>query len=69
MSNGTERRGGCVRRQRSIHHVHYDLRRRDEDMAKPLVLPTCSLQVYDTQVAGHKSVEDTKYLGMFWFGK
>ncbi|KAG6451114.1 hypothetical protein O3G_MSEX006971 [Manduca sexta] len=64
MSNGTERRGGCVRRQRSIHHVHYDLRRRDEDMAKPLVLPTCSLQVYDTQVAGHKSVEDTKYLGL-----
>ena len=62
-----------IRRQRSIYQVHYSIKRQDNEMtAKPLQLPTSSLEIqaYSLQVAGHRNTGDTKYLGeifiFFW---
>ncbi|KAJ8714816.1 hypothetical protein PYW08_004797 [Mythimna loreyi] len=56
-----------VRRQRSIYQVHYSIKRQDSEMtARPLVQPSSppQIQAYALQVAGHRSTEDTKYLGL-----
>ncbi|CAH2232380.1 jg15318 [Pararge aegeria aegeria] len=56
-----------LRRQRSIYQVHYNLRRQDEVMAKPLAMPSAPLEVqaYELQVAGHRNDKsDKKFLGL-----
>lgn len=65
VSNETKRRN--LRRLRSIYQVHYNIKRKDDEvMAKPLAMPTTPLEIqaYSLQVAGHRKTEDTKYLGL-----
>jgi hypothetical protein len=53
-----------VRQQRSLCEVHYNLRPRSGDMARPLVLPSgLDVQAFHLQVAGHQNNDNTKYSG------
>nr|XP_034834617.1 inositol polyphosphate multikinase [Maniola hyperantus]XP_034834619.1 inositol polyphosphate multikinase [Maniola hyperantus] len=57
----------ALRRQRSIYQVHYNLRRQEEVMAKPLAIPSAPLEVqaYEMQVAGHRNDKsEKKFLGL-----
>ncbi|XP_052743207.1 inositol polyphosphate multikinase [Bicyclus anynana] len=66
VANGPKQRK-LPRRQRSIYQVHYNLRRQDEVMAKPLAMPSAplSVQAYELQVAGHRNDKtEEKFLGL-----
>ncbi|XP_052751192.1 inositol polyphosphate multikinase [Galleria mellonella] len=65
MSNDPKKKHRKLRRQRSIHGVHYDIEKREEVVTRPFRMPPHrEIQAYDRQVAGHTATKDTKFLGL-----